>query len=137
MFTSLAHMPLRENAKECDQSLVRYYAAPDPDDRSVTNLMRRETPTSGRGDAGGGGPAYIMLEDIEELHFEFFDEQNNEWRETWNTTSADGQPDRLPTKVRIVGDPARRARQRGDLRDGDTLSTCGTACGSRPGLMER
>lgn len=101
LFSALAHVQLRENAKECDQSLIRYYAAPDPDDRSVTNLMRRETRRLGVERPGEDGPAYIMLEDIEELHFEFFDERNNEWRDTWNTTSADGQPDRLPNKVRI------------------------------------
>jgi general secretion pathway protein J len=101
-FSSLAHVPLRENAKECDQSLIMYYAAPDPEDRSMTNLMRRETrrlldPQQSEEDA----PAYIMLEDIEELHFEFFDEQNNEWREDWSTISLDGQPERLPSKIRI------------------------------------
>jgi general secretion pathway protein J len=102
LFSALAHVRLAENAKECDQSLVRYYAAPDPDDRSVTNLMRRETRRLGVERPGEDGPAYIMLEDIEELHFEYFDEQQNEWRETWSTISADGQPDRLPTKVRIA-----------------------------------
>jgi len=102
MFSALAHVRLQENAKECDQSLLRYYAAPDPEDRSVTNLMRRESRRLGVERPGEDGPAYIMLEDIEDLHFEYFDEQANEWKETWNTTSADGQPDRLPTKVRIA-----------------------------------
>jgi general secretion pathway protein J len=101
LFSSLAHMRLQENAKECDQSLIRYYSAPDPDDRSVTNLMRRESRRLGTEHPGEDGPAYIMLEDVEALHFEYFDEQNNEWRETWDTTSMDGQPDRLPSKVRI------------------------------------
>lgn len=101
MFSSLSHMPLQANAKECDQTLIRYYSEADPDDMSVTNLMRRATRRLGVEKPGEEGPAYIMLEDIEELHFEYFDEANNEWKETWNTTSADGQPDRLPTKVRI------------------------------------
>jgi len=42
-----------------------------------------------------------MLEDVRALHFEFFDEAQNDWKQVWNTRSADGQPDRLPTKVRI------------------------------------
>ncbi len=102
MFTGLSHMMLRANGKECDQSLIRYYAAPDPDDRSRTHLMRRESRRLGGEKPGEEGPAYIMLEDVEELHYEFFDELANEWREDWDTTSADGQVDRLPTKVRIV-----------------------------------
>jgi general secretion pathway protein J len=101
LFSGLAHVSLKENAKECDQSLIKYYGAPDPDDRSVTNLMRRETRRLGVEHPGEDGAAYIMLEDIEELHFEFYDDQNKEWKDTWNTTSADGQPDRLPPKVRI------------------------------------
>jgi general secretion pathway protein J len=101
IFSSLSHMPLQADAKECDQTLIHYYSEADPDDMSVTNLMRRATRRLGVEKPGEEGPAYIMLEDIEELHFEYFDDVNNEWKETWNTTSADGQPDRLPTKMRI------------------------------------
>ncbi|MFH1132801.1 MAG: type II secretion system protein GspJ [Pseudomonadota bacterium] len=100
-FSNLAHERLRENAKECDQSVIRYYSAPDPGDRSIKNLMRRESRRVGGEHPGEEGPAYVMLENIEELHFEFFDEQANEWRENWNTNVADGQVDRLPTKLRI------------------------------------
>lgn len=102
MFTGLSHMMLRANGKECDQSLIRYYAETDPEDRSRSHLMRRESRRLGGEKPGEEGPAYIMLEDVEELHYEFFDETANEWREDWDTTSADGQADRLPTKVRIV-----------------------------------
>ena len=102
IFSALAHMRLKQDAKECDQSLVRYYAAPDPDDRGITNLMRRETRRLGVERPGEEGPAYVMLQDIEELHFEYFDADKNEWKDTWNTMSADGEPNRLPTKVRVL-----------------------------------
>ncbi len=101
MFSALAHVVLHENAKECDQSLIRYYSAPDPESRGRTNLLRRESRRLGVERPGEDGPAYVMLENIVALHFDFFDEQMKEWKETWNTKSADGQPDRLPTKVRI------------------------------------
>ncbi|MBW2731419.1 MAG: prepilin-type N-terminal cleavage/methylation domain-containing protein [Deltaproteobacteria bacterium] len=101
-FASLSHMRLREDAREGDQTLISYYSAPDVEDRSRTNLMRRATRRLGVEKPGEDGPAYVMLEDVEELHFEFFDVNANEWREQWNTGSVDGQPDRLPTKVRIV-----------------------------------
>ena len=100
-FSNLAHLRMRENAKECDQGVVRYYAASDPVKRSQINLMRRENHRLGMEKPGEEGPAFIMLEDIKELHFEYFDEQANDWKESWNTGSADGQPDRLPSKVRI------------------------------------
>lgn len=101
MFSNFAHVRMRENAKECDQGVIRYFSATDPDDSSITNLMRRETRRLGSLKPDEEGPAYILLQDVEELHFEFFDEQMNEWRDTWNTRSLDGQPDRLPTKVKI------------------------------------
>ena len=101
-YSSLAHVVLGENAKESDQSVIRYYGAPDPDDRSRTNLMRRESRRLGGQRPGEDGPAYVMIENIEELHLQYFDETANEWKESWNTTSADGQPDRLPSKVRIA-----------------------------------
>jgi general secretion pathway protein J len=101
-FSSFAHMRLREDAKESDQSLITYFAAPDPEDRSRTNLMRRETRRLGVEKPGEEGPAYVMMEDVVGLHFEYFDATANEWREAWNTTSADGQADRLPAKIRIL-----------------------------------
>lgn len=107
MFSSLAHVPLVEDAKECDQTMIRYYAAPDPEDRKVTNLMRRASRRLGSDKPGEDGPAYVMIEDIEKLHFEYADEsaltegKDKKWVDTWSTKSATGQPDRLPIKVRI------------------------------------
>jgi len=101
MFSNMAHLRMEEDAKESDQCVIRYYPAADPENRSQTNLMRRESRRLGDQRPGEEGPAYIMLEDVEELHFEFWDVPGNEWKEIWNTRSADGQPDRLPSKVRI------------------------------------
>jgi len=100
-FTSLSHVRLQEDAKESDQTTLRYFAAPDREDSSLTNLMRRASRRIGGEKPGEEGPAYIMLERVVELHYEFFDPVADDWREEWNTRSADGQPDRLPTKVRI------------------------------------
>jgi type II secretion system protein J len=102
MFSGLSHLAMRADAKESDQSVVRYFGAPDPANRSRTNLMRRESRRLGGQRVGETGPADVLLEDVTSLHFEYFDEAQNEWRESWNTTSADGQPDRLPAKVRIT-----------------------------------
>ncbi len=101
MFSNFGHVRMREEAKESDQGVIRYFSAPDPENSGQTNLMRRETRRLGSLKPAEEGPAYVMLEDVEELHFEFFDEQMNEWRDSWNTGSLDGQPDRLPSKVKI------------------------------------
>ncbi len=102
MFSNFGHVRLHEGAKESDQGVIRYFSAADPDDASKTNLMRRETRRLGSLKPEEEGPAYVMLEDVEELHFEFWDDQMSEWEDTWNTTSLDGKPDRLPTKVKIL-----------------------------------
>jgi general secretion pathway protein J len=101
-FSALAHVRLREDAKECDQSIIRYFVELDPEARGQLNLMRRESRRLGDERPGEEGPAYVMLEDIEELQFEFYDKVAEEWRDNWNTRSADGQPDRLPDRVRIL-----------------------------------
>ena len=101
MFSNLSHLRMRENAKECDQGVIRYYEATDPDQKDQTNLMRREHHRLGARKPGEEAPSFVMIEGIEALHFDYFDEQANEWKESWSTLSADGQPDRLPTKVRI------------------------------------
>lgn len=100
-FSALSHVRIEENAKESDQCVIRYFSARDPENSGQTNLMRREEKRLGGQRPGEEGPAYVMLEDVESLHFEFYDARQDQWRERWTTRAADGQPDRLPTKVRI------------------------------------
>jgi general secretion pathway protein J len=104
MFSSLAHQRLNEDAKECDQSVISYYLAPDPDDKAVMNLMRRETRRLGVERPKEDGQAHILLEDVKRLEFAFFDDrpEKNDWIESWDTQKVDGQPNRLPAKVRIL-----------------------------------
>lgn len=101
MFSAFAHLRLKENAKESDQTLIRYFVASSARDRSRLDLVRRESKRLGLERPGEEGPAYAMLEDVLGFEVEYYDAPAEEWRERWNTRSADGQPDRLPSKVRI------------------------------------
>ncbi|MCK5798269.1 MAG: hypothetical protein KAI47_13850, partial [Deltaproteobacteria bacterium] len=65
-------------------------------------LFRRETRRLGVEKPGEEGAAYVMMEDIEALHFEFFDVAGDKWLDHWDTRSADGHPGRLPRKIRIL-----------------------------------
>ena len=79
-----------------------YYAEPDPDDRSVINLMRRETRRLEAADPRTiPGEAYVLCPGIARLKFSFYDYKKKEWREEWNTMGADGLQ-YLPTHVRIT-----------------------------------
>ena len=103
-FSMFGHQRLYADADETDTSQVAYYGMPDREKGSGhTNLMRRETrrlaplkmeQSPGRAD--------IMCDDVVRLQFDYYDGRDKEWREEWSTGSADGQPGRLPQKVRIT-----------------------------------
>jgi prepilin-type N-terminal cleavage/methylation domain-containing protein len=99
-FSWFGRQRLRGDIPEADSSLVMYYAEPDPDDRSVLNLMRRETRRLEAGDPRSVlGEAYVLCPGISRLKFSFLDNKR-EWREEWTTVGVDGMP-YLPSHVRI------------------------------------
>jgi general secretion pathway protein J len=102
-FSMFGHQRLYADANEGDTSQVVYYGGRDRDDSSRSNLMRRETRRlqNVRPELASGG-AEILCDDVVSLRFSYWDAREKKWREDWNTVTADGQPDRLPTKVRIV-----------------------------------
>jgi general secretion pathway protein J len=100
-FSWFGRQRLRGDIPEADSSLVMYYAEPDPEDRSVLNLMRRETRRLEAADPRSVlGEAYVLCPGISRLKFSFFDYKKKEWREEWTTVGADGLQ-YLPTHVRI------------------------------------
>jgi general secretion pathway protein J len=103
IFTYMGHQRLYQDANESDTTMVQYYGARDRNDSRVQNLMRRETRRlSYQKPEDAPGESDILCEDIETLHFSFYDALKKAWVEEWNTMNADGQPDRLPSKVKVV-----------------------------------
>ncbi len=101
-FSAFAHRRTVADAKESDQSVIRYYLAPDPDDPRKTNLMRRETRRIAyKPFEDIPGESYILIEDVKGIFYEFYDPVKDEWTEEWDTTAVDGQPNRLPPRIRI------------------------------------
>lgn len=102
-FSYFGHQRLYQDANECDTALVSYYAARDREDGSKTNLMRRETRRLSNNKIDEQpGESDIVCDDVLRLKLDYWDARDKVWREEWNTTSADGQPDRLPAKIRIT-----------------------------------
>ncbi|MFO7564664.1 MAG: type II secretion system protein GspJ [Enhygromyxa sp.] len=103
-FSSFAHLRIRRDANESDQTVIQYFLERDPDDVNRTHLYRRETKrlTGDRPeDLRRFAPAYVLCEDVESLELEYWDPLREEWLDEWRTTVGDGQPDRLPPRVRI------------------------------------
>ncbi|HWE26423.1 MAG TPA: prepilin-type N-terminal cleavage/methylation domain-containing protein [Polyangia bacterium] len=102
-FSYYGHQRLYQDANECDTALVSYYAARDRDDSRKTNIMRRETRRlSNYKIDEQAGEADIVCDDVVKLKLDYYDSLKKTWLEEWTTTSADGQPDRLPAKIKIT-----------------------------------
>lgn len=100
-FIAFAHHRLYKDANESDQTEISYFVTSDRDERTRDNLVRRQGRRLDE-DPRHGGSVLVMVEDISEFDVTFFDHQSQEWVEFWDTTSLDGQPDRLPAFVKIV-----------------------------------
>lgn len=103
-FSSLAHQRLWAEASESDQTIISYYLADDPEDRSRKNLYRRETRRMAQDTKWDQLPADadILLTDVTKFELEYYEPKDKEWEEAWSTISADGKPGRVPERVKIV-----------------------------------
>ncbi len=103
-FSNFAHLRVRKDSDESDQSIIQYVIEADPEDGKRKHLYRRETKRL-TGDLPEQvyrfAPAYVLCEDVESLEFRYWDATRNEWLEEWRTTALDAQPDRLPLRVEI------------------------------------
>ena len=101
-FSMMGHQRLYADADESDTSQVAYYGARDRDTGKL-NLVRRETRRlSTVKIEAASGRADILCDDVVRLKLDYYDGRDKQWREEWATTSADGQTDRVPSKVKIT-----------------------------------
>ena len=100
-FQAFAHRRIEANSHESDQAEVGYFAAPDPDVDGKMDLVRREQ-TPADMDAKKGGIVNVLCEDIEAFDVRYLDPQTTQWVETWDTTQALGQQNRLPIEIRLT-----------------------------------
>jgi type II secretory pathway component PulJ len=102
-FSTLGHTPLWGDANESEQTVVAYSAGPDPDDPSKTSWLRRELRRpSNKPWKEEPADVDVLLRDIEQITFEYFDWKEQEWRDQWDSTSDTGAKNRLPSRVRIT-----------------------------------
>jgi len=100
-FSWFGHQRLRADAAEGDTALVSYFSQPDPEDSTLTNILRRETRRLEAKDPKLiPGETYLLCPAVSRLKFAYYDYKQKDWREEWDTTTADGMQ-YLPTQVRI------------------------------------
>jgi general secretion pathway protein J len=100
-FSTFAHQRLYADANESDQTVVVYYPAPDREDRTRTNLMRRELRRPGNEKPESlPGDSDILFSGVSRLELDYFDVRGNEWKDDWKTSSPEHQ-NKLPDRVRI------------------------------------
>jgi type II secretion system protein J len=102
MFSTMSHRPSRKNAHESDTCLVQYRLDRDPEHRGRFSLIRRETRRLEAID-----PLLMPAETrrlvgrVAFFDLWFYDATRDEWVDSWDTTTIDGQGGRLPQLVRV------------------------------------
>jgi general secretion pathway protein J len=99
-FSSFSHRRLYRNAHESDQNELAYFVTGDPNEPSKDVLARREQRRVDE-DLEKGGQIQVLIENVRGFEVQFFDPLTKEWSTNWDTTSAGGQPNRLPLQAKI------------------------------------
>jgi general secretion pathway protein J len=100
-FTAFAHLRIDRNSHESDQAEVGYFGSPNPNKDGTTDLVRRLS-TRIDGDPARGGRIDVLATDIDLFDLQYLDPLTGQWVETWDTTQAIGQKDRLPLQMRVI-----------------------------------
>ncbi len=100
-FQAFAHRRIEANSHESDQAEVGYFASRDPDVDNKMDLVRREQ-TPADMDAKRGGIVNVLCEDIDSFDVRYLDPMTSQWVETWDTTQALAQQNRLPMEIRLT-----------------------------------
>jgi general secretion pathway protein J len=99
-FCSFSHKRLTQNAHESDQNELSYFLARDPDRSDKYDLVRRESKEIDL-DPTKGGTINVIAEDVESFDLTYLDPLSGEWTESWDSTQAAGQFNRLPLQIKI------------------------------------
>jgi general secretion pathway protein J len=100
-FNSFAHRRLDRDVHESDQAEISYFGSPDPAQSGVIDLARRVSPILDL-EPTRGGRVDVLATDIDLFDLEFLDPLTGMWDDTWDTTSAIAQANRLPLQVRVI-----------------------------------
>jgi hypothetical protein len=102
-FSTLGHRALWADANESEQTVIWYLPHNDPEKSGVVDWVRREQRRESNEPPENEPSDYdILVHDIQNVKIEFWNWQNQQWQDTWDTTQADAQRGQLPSRVRIT-----------------------------------
>ncbi len=102
-FSSLVHVPLWADAHESEQTLIAYYSLGEHDDNSKTDWVRRESRRlSNKPWKQEPADVDVVIHDVERVEFAYWNWQTQQWQDHWDSTAADAERMRLPTRVKIT-----------------------------------
>jgi len=99
-FNAFSNVQRDRSAHVSDQIEVSYFASDDPDRPGTYDLVRRTSEYPDE-EPGKGGRVEVLATDIDLFELEYLDPTTGLWTETWDTTQATGQTNRMPLQVRI------------------------------------
>jgi general secretion pathway protein J len=99
-FTAFGYVPRVEDEKKSDQRQLGYYLDSDP--KSGTESLFRKEQANIDDNFEEGGRALLLLSNVRELVFEYWDPQKEAWNEKWDAEGSDpAMANKLPSRVRI------------------------------------
>jgi general secretion pathway protein J len=119
-FNSFAQQRLDRDSHESDQAEISYFGSQDPKRDGKIDLVRR-VDVRVDSEPQRGGRVEVLATDIDLFDLEYLDPLSGQWVETWDSTQAVGQPNRLPFQIRVIlvlneGRRASEGRSRGTIR---------------------
>ncbi|MCP5464602.1 MAG: hypothetical protein H7A33_06225 [Deltaproteobacteria bacterium] len=97
-FSTMSHVHFLKNKKETDQVHVGYFLKKN--EQGNMDLMRRETDHL-VDDLEEGGKAFVLLPNVKDVSFEYYDSNKKDWQQSWDTESVSNLG-RLPQMVKVT-----------------------------------
>jgi type II secretory pathway pseudopilin PulG len=96
--TAFGYVPRVTDEKKSDQRQLAYYLDTDPKTRTESLFRREQANLDDNFEEGGR--ALVLLPNVRELTFHYWDPNKEEWADKWDAAGAE-RIDQLPARVRI------------------------------------
>lgn len=125
-FNAFSNVQRDRSAHVSDQIEVSYYVTDNPEQAGTNDLVRRTSEYPDL-EPDKGGRVEVLATDVDLFELEYLDPTTGLWTETWDTTQATGQTNRLPLQVRVrlvlrQGQRSKSGEGRGTLKFQTTVS---------------